>query len=147
MRNKSKWTQTTDNNTLSHIHPLLTIKEKFKIPLRCVIEEEIKELGEKLFCDLSSRNWSTRELSWSIWITKDPSSLIYPTYLSPPSSYYLLASRKLVFSSFPKSHNSARLHLPNLMNGSFQCFLAAPKSHLTLKLGVVSVWAINFSRI
>ena len=103
MRNKSKWTQTTDNTTLSHIHPLLTIKEKFKIPLRCVIEEETKELGEKLFCDLSSRNWSTRELSWSTWITKDPSSLIYPMYLSPSSSYYQLASQNLVFSSFPDS--------------------------------------------
>ena len=39
----------------------------------------------------------------------------------------------------------ARLHLPKL--GFFRFFLAAPKPHLTLRMGVVSVWAINLSKI
>ena len=56
MRNKSKEAQTTINTTLSHIHPLSTIKGKLKIRVekckykiapRYVIEEETEELSEK----------------------------------------------------------------------------------------------------
>ena len=56
MRNKSKEAQTIVITTLSHIHPLSTIKGKLKsreerckhkITPKCVIEEETKELGEK----------------------------------------------------------------------------------------------------
>ena len=70
MWNKSKEVQTTVITTLSHIHPLSTIKGKLKskeercqqkITPRRVIEEETKELGEKLLRDPSIRNWSTRE--------------------------------------------------------------------------------------
>ena len=39
----------------------------------------------------------------------------------------------------------ARLHPPKL--GFFQCFPAAPKHHLTLWKGVVSVWIINLSMV
>ena len=49
------------------------------------------------------------------------------------------------FLQFSRSRNSARLHLP--MNDSFQCFPAVPKSHLSLRIGVVSVWTNNLSRI
>ena len=41
------------------------------------------------------------------------------------------------------SSNSTRLHPP--INGSFQCFPTTPKSHLTLKMGMVSVWVSNLS--
>ena len=60
MRNKSKEAQTIVITTVSHIHPLSTIKGKlksreerckYKIISRRVIEEEIEELGEKPFCD------------------------------------------------------------------------------------------------
>ena len=70
MWNKSKEAQTTVITTLSHIHPLSTIKGKLKsreerckhkITLRCVIEEETKELGEKPLCNPPSRNQSTKE--------------------------------------------------------------------------------------
>ena len=56
MRNKSKEAQTIVITTLSHIHPLSTIKGKLKsreerckhkITPKRVIEEETKELGEK----------------------------------------------------------------------------------------------------
>jgi len=68
--NKSKEAQTTVITTLSHIHPLSTIKGKLKsrkkrckhkITPRRVIEEEIEELGEKPLRDPPSRNRSTRE--------------------------------------------------------------------------------------
>ena len=61
MWNKSKEAQTTVITTLSHIHPLSTIKRKLKsreerckhkITLRCVIEEETKELSENLSATL-----------------------------------------------------------------------------------------------
>ena len=39
----------------------------------------------------------------------------------------------------------AQLHLPKL--GFFQYFLVVPKPHLTLRMGVVSFWATNLSRI
>ena len=57
MWNKSKEAQTTVITTLSHIHSLSTIKGKhksreekckYKITLRHVIKEEIKELDENL---------------------------------------------------------------------------------------------------
>ena len=154
MWNKSKEAQTTVITTLSHIYQLSTIKGKFKsreerykdkITPRHVIEEETEKLGEKSLHNPPSRSRFTREYSWSTWITKDPSSLVYHIYLSPLSSCYQLASRNLIFSTFQKSHNSAQLH--PLMNGSFQYFSTAQKSHLTLRMGVVSVWAINLSMI
>ena len=55
-----------------------------------------------------------------------PSKLLLPTDFSDPCLLQL--------SEFC---NSAQLHPP--MNGSFQYFLAAPNSHFTLKMGVVSI--------
>ena len=58
MQNKSKEAQTTAITTLSHIHPLSTIKGKlksrekrckYKITPACVIKEKTEELGEKPF--------------------------------------------------------------------------------------------------
>ena len=62
-------------------------------------------------------------ISWSTWITKDPPNLVYPMYLSPPSSCYQRTSKSLVFTSFPDPAicpiPSAKLHrlfLANLQN-------------------------------
>ena len=58
------------STTLSHIHPLSTIKGKFKsreekckhrITPRRVIEKETEELNEKPLHNPSSQNRSTRE--------------------------------------------------------------------------------------
>ena len=86
-----------------------------------------------------------QRISWSTRITKDPPSLVYLMCLSHPSSCYQLASRNLVFSSFPRSQNSAQLHPPII--GFFQCFPTAPEPYFTLRFGAVTVWAINLSRI
>ena len=64
----------------------------------------------------------------------DPSKLLLSTDFSKSNIFQLF-----------RSHNSAQLHPP--MNGSFQCFPTTPKSHLTLRMGVVSVWANDLSRI
>ena len=70
MQNKSKEVQTTAITTLSHIHPLSTIKGKLKskeerckhkITPRRVIEEATEELDEKTLYDPLSRNRSTNE--------------------------------------------------------------------------------------
>ena len=70
MWNKSKEAQTTVITTLSHIHPLSTIKGKLKskeerckhkITPRRVIEEATEEFDEKTLYDPLSRNRSIRE--------------------------------------------------------------------------------------
>ena len=66
---------------------------KHKITHQCVIEEETEELGEKPLCRPPNGNRSTR----LIYLP----SLIYPLYLSPPSSYSNKASRNDVLSSSP----------------------------------------------
>ena len=65
--------------------------------------------------------------------------------LNLPSSYYQWASRSHVFTSCPNPVISSKLHLP--LNGFFQCFPYAPKLLSTLKMGKISVWAKNFSRM
>ena len=70
-----------------------------QITRRCVIEEEIEELGKKpLRCPPSS-NRSTKQLVRIHELARDPPSLIYLLYLSPPSSYSNKASRNRVLSS------------------------------------------------
>ena len=68
---------------------------------RCVIEEETEELGEKPLRRPPSGNRSTRQSVGIHGLARDPPSLIYPLYLSPPSSYSNKASRNRVLSSFP----------------------------------------------
>ena len=70
---------------------------------RCVIEEETEELGEKPLRRPPSGNRSTRQSVGIHGLARDPPSLIYPLYLSPPSSYSNKASRNRVLSSFPNS--------------------------------------------
>ena len=115
-----------------------------QITCRCVIEEETEKLGEKSLCRPPSDNRSTRQSVGIYGLAKDPPSLIYPMYLSPPSFYSNKASRNRVLSS---SGSRNKLHVASAILGFFQCFLATPKAHLTLKKGVVSVWAINLSML
>ena len=64
----------------------------------------------------------------------EPSKLLLPTDFSESCFHQLSGSR-----------NPTQLHPP--LNGSFQCFLTTPKLHLTLRLGMVSIWAKNLSRM
>ena len=114
---------------------------KHKITRWCVIEEETEILGVKpLRCSPSS-NRSIRQSVGIYGLTRDPQSLIYPMYLSPPSSYSNKASRNRVLSSFPDSAirliastKPSRLLLVNPQ--SFPIF----KTLSTLWIGVGYVW-------
>ena len=57
-----------------------------KTTQRCVIEEETEVLGIKPLHHPPSRNRSTRQSVGIHELARDPSSLIYSMYLSPPSS-------------------------------------------------------------
>ena len=57
-----------------------------KTTQRCVIEEETEVLGVKPLHRPPSSNRSTRQSVGIHGLAKDPPSLIYPLYLSPPSS-------------------------------------------------------------
>ena len=85
-----------------------------KITQRCVIEEETEELGKKPLRCPPSGNRSSRQLVGIHGLARDPPSLIYPMYLSPPSSYSNKASRNRVLSSFPDPATSSMLHLLSL---------------------------------
>ena len=74
---------------------------KHKITHRFVIEEETKELGEKPLRRLPSGNRFTRQSVGIHGLARNPPSLIYLLYLSPPSSYSNKASRNRVLSSSP----------------------------------------------
>ena len=88
-----------------------------KTTQRCVIEEETEVLGVKPLRCPPSGNRSTRQSVGMHGLAKDPPSLIYPMYLSPPSSYSNKASRNCVSSSSSDPATSSMLHLPSL--GSF----------------------------
>ena len=89
-----------------------------KITRRCVIEEETEELGEKPLRRPPSGNRSTRQSVVIYGLAKDLPSLIYPLYLSPPSSYSNKASRNRVLSSFLDPVTSSMLHLPSLASSN-----------------------------
>ena len=76
---------------------------------------------------------------------KDPPSLIYSMYLNPPNSSYQQASLSHVFTSYLDPAICSKLHL--LIDGFFQYFPHAPKLHSALRLGEVSVWVKNLSRM
>ena len=78
---------------------------KHKITRRYVIEDETEEFGEKPLRRPPSGNRSTRQSVRIHGLARDLPSLIYPLYLSPPSSYSNKASRNRVLSS-------SRNHLP-----------------------------------
>ena len=91
---------------------------KTQITRRCVIEEETEELGEKPLRCLPSGNRSTRQSVEIHGLVRDPPSLIYPLYLSLPSSYFNKASWNSVLSSSPDPATSSMLHLPSLASSN-----------------------------
>ena len=58
-----------------------------KTTQQCVIKEETKVFGVKPLRRPPSGNRSTRQSVGIHGLAKDPPSVIYPLYLSPPSSY------------------------------------------------------------
>ena len=85
-----------------------------KITKQYVIEEETEVLSVKPLCHPPSGNRSTRQLVRIHGLARDPRSLIYLLYLSPPSSYSNKASRNRVLSSSLDAATSSMLHLPSL---------------------------------
>ena len=89
-----------------------------QITRQCVIEEETEELSEKPLCHPPSGNRSTRQSVGIHGLAKDPPSLIYLLYLSPPSSYSNKASRNRVLSSSPDPATTSMLYLPSLASSN-----------------------------
>ena len=89
-----------------------------QITRRCVIEEETEELGEKPLRHPPSGNRSTKQSIGIHGLARDPPSLIYPMYLSPPTSYSNKASRNRVLSSSPDPATSSMLHLSSLASSN-----------------------------
>ena len=89
-----------------------------QITRRCVIEEETEELSEKPLRRPPSGNRSTRQSVGIHGLARDPPSLIYPMYLSPPSSYANMASRNCVLFSSPDPTTNSMLHLPSLASSN-----------------------------
>ena len=85
---------------------------------QCVIEEEIEVLGIKPLHHPPSSNQSIRQSVGIHGLARDSPSLIYPMYLSPPSSYSNKASRNHVLSSSLDPATSSRLHPPSLASSN-----------------------------
>ena len=107
---------------------------QIQITRRCVIKEKTKELGEKPLRRPPSGNRSTRQSVGIHGLARDPPSLIYPLYLSLPSSYSNKASRNRVLSSSPYPTTSSMLHLPSLASSN------ASQQHQDLTLHSQMVW-------
>ena len=115
------------------------------LTLRHVIEEKTEVFSEKHLCSPPIQNDPLVNKFGVQRYQKDPPSLIYPTYLNPPSSSSKQTSPNLIFTSYPDPAISSKLHSP--INGFFQCLPHTPKLISTLRLGKVSVWTKNHSRI
>ena len=89
-----------------------------KTTQRCLIEEETKVLNVKPLRRPPSGNRSTRQSIRIHELVRDPPSLIYLVYLSPPSSYSNKASRNRVLSSSPDPATISMLHLPSLASSN-----------------------------
>ena len=85
-----------------------------QITSRRVIEEETEELSEKPLRRPPSGNRSTKQSVGIHGLARDPPSLIYPIYLSPPNFYSNKASRNRVLSSSSDPATRSMLHLPSL---------------------------------
>ena len=97
-----------------------------QITRQCVIKEETEELDEKPLHRPPSSNRSTRQSVGIHGLARDPSSLIYSLYLSPPSSYSNKAFQNRVFSSSSNPATSSMLHLPSLASSNAIRSLSAP---------------------
>ena len=85
-----------------------------KITQRFVIEEETEELGEKPLHRPTSDNRSTRQSVGIYGLAKDPPSLIYLMYLSPPNSYSNKVSWNCILFSSSNPAINSMLHPPSL---------------------------------
>ena len=90
-----------------------------KTTQRCVIKEESEVLDVKPLRHPSSGNRSTRKSVRIHGLARDPPSLIYSMYLSPPSSYSNKVSQNRVLSSSLDPATSSILHLPSLASFNF----------------------------
>ena len=97
-----------------------------------------KNLGEKPLRRPPSGNRSTRKSVGIHGLARDPPSLIYSLYLSPPSSYSNKASQNCVLSSFSDPVTSSMLHLPSLASSNAS---QQHQKHLLHYKGVDCVWA------
>ena len=88
------------------------------ITRRCVIKEEIEELGKKSLRCPPSGNRPTKQSVGMHGLARDPPSLIYSIYLSPPSSYSNKTSRNRVLSSSLDPITSSILHPPSLASSN-----------------------------
>ena len=91
---------------------------KTQITPRCVIEEETEELGEKPLRRPLSSNRSTRQSVGIHRLARDSLSLIYPLYLSSPSSNSKKAFQNCVLSSSLDPATNSMLHLPSLASSN-----------------------------
>ena len=107
-----------------------------QITRRCVIEEETEKLGEKPLYRPLSGNRSTRQSVGIHGLARDPLSLIYPLYLSPPSSYTNKVSWNRVLSSSPDPATSSMLYLPSLASSN------ASQQHQKHSLYSENVWIV-----
>ena len=89
-----------------------------KTTQRCVIEEETEALNVKPLHHPPSSNRSTRQSVGIHELARDPPSLIYPMYLSSPSSYSNKASRNYILSSSLDPATSSMLHLLSLASSN-----------------------------
>ena len=85
---------------------------------RCVIEEETEILGVKPLRRPPSSNRSIRQSVGIHGLARDLPSLIYPMYLSPPSSYSNKVTQNRVLSSSRDPVTSSMLHLPSLASSN-----------------------------
>ena len=109
---------------------------QIQITHRCVIEEETEKLGKKPLRRPPSGNRSTRQSVGIHGLARDPPSLIYPLYLSPPSSYSNKASWNCVLSSSPNPATSSMLHPPTLASSN------ASQQHQKHLLHSKKVWIV-----
>ena len=89
-----------------------------KTTQRCVIEEEIEALDVKPLHHPPSGSRSTRQSVGIHELARDPPSLIYPMYLSSPSSYSNKTSQNYILSSSLDPVTSSMLHLPSLASSN-----------------------------
>ena len=107
-----------------------------KTTQRCVIEEETEVLSVKHHHRPTRGNQSTRQLVGIHELARDPPSLIYLMYLSPPSSYSNQASWNRVLSSSPNLATSSMLHLQTLASSN------ASKQHQNPTEHFKRVWQV-----
>ena len=89
-----------------------------KITQQCVIEEETEVLRVKPLHRPPSSNRSTRQSVGIHELARDPPSLIYSVYLSPPSSYSNKATQNCVLSSSLDPTTSTMLCMPSLASSN-----------------------------